>query len=234
MSPKPINGSRPQKLAVAGLFLILASAGATVTATEFRAYFSLRGEAPLVALLRETEAIQGGLSYYGKDEKISGCFSALEALNRPIYSERARRRGAEVCLRTAQEVLRSAQTFAAAHQLLAEAHFQLGEPDLAVAALQDAALLAPNTLWLLQRRFMLLSRLARPVPGVQADELVAKLISVPQGRSWLAGVYLSDAAVRRLVEEGAGALPAEDSRRFLAEVKSASRAAAGQGEGQKP
>lgn len=232
MSLTTINGSRLPTLAVAGLFLILASAGALVSATEFRAYFSLRGKTPLVALLRETEAIQGGFSYYGKDEKISACFSALDALERPIYSERARKRGAEVCLRTAQEVLRSAQTFAAAHQLLAESHFRLDEPDLAVAALQDAALLAPNTLWLLQRRFLLAARLARPVPGVQADELVAKLISVPQGRSWLAGVYLSDEAARRLVEEGAGALPAEDSRRFLAEIKLASRASAGQGEGQ--
>lgn len=232
MSPTTINGSRLPTLAVAGLFLLLAGAGAVMSAAEFRAYFSLRGEAPVVALLRESEAVQGGFSYYGKDDKISACFAALDALNGPVYSERARKRGAEVCLRTAQEVLRSAQTFAGAHQLLAESHFQLGEPDLAVAALQDAALLAPNTLWLLQRRFLLLARLARPVPGVAADELVAKLISVPQSRSWLAQVYLSDAAARRLVEEGAGALPAEDSRRFLAEIKSASRASASQGEGQ--
>lgn len=217
-----IARTKQLRLAVAGAFFGLALLGAGFTVAELRAFVDLRGSLPAVRLLGRTQPLATGFGPQVTAQAISTCLAGVEALASPFYTEAARREGARICQLTAQETLNAAPTNARARQLLAESLFLLGQRQAAAAALHQAALLAPNTMWLAQRRLMLLSRFD---PALQAQTLpdtgplIAQLIAVPESRDWLAKTYANTPALRPLVEAGASALPAAEAQKFLALVK---------------
>ncbi|MEZ5685296.1 MAG: hypothetical protein R3D78_05090 [Paracoccaceae bacterium] len=221
--------TRLQRLAIAAGFLVLTGLGLAVAKTELRAYFSQQGGSAAARLLRQTELLSPGFSYYDTDAAISSCFSGLDALANPIYSDKARRQGAGHCAAMARHILRTTPTHAAARQLLAEAELLLGNPEAAADTLQEAAQLAPNTLWLVQRRFVLLLRLDPALRRIDQNGLLTRLIAVPQSRDWLAQIFVSDPAARQLIEASADALPAGDAQDFLRAIRTKARNAGANG-----
>ncbi len=214
---------------LAGVFCAQATAGVILGLVEYRALVALQGGLPELRLIASSTPLPIGYGQRGVAQTVAECFAGLDAVHE-YYPAEARFRAATACRTTAETILEDAPTHAGARQLLAETYLRLGLESAAVSALRDAALVAPNTNWLLRRRLALLARIdpaqrAAAVPDL--GSLVAKLVSVPQSREWLAQNYVVHPEMRALIRAGAAALPEREAGQFLARVR-ALGAAAGQ------
>lgn len=215
-----------QRMVLAIAFLALAAAGAVILRAEVRAYSDLRNGSAVIRLLDDPRPLAIGYGQRVVSQALSYCFEGLDALSSDIYTAEMRQRGGAVCRKTAERVLQDAPTHAAARQLLAESLWLTGQPTAAAMALRDAARLAPNTMWLSKRRLLALARLEPALRMAQfpdSSDLVARLIATSDSRSWLARLYFRNPQVRSIVEAGAGALPTEDAKRFLATIRAQNR-----------
>lgn len=216
-----------ERAILAAVFCSLTGAGVALWRAESAAMAAVAGVAPHLRLLASPDPLALGYGQRSVAQSIAGCFAGLDAIT-GFYPADARLQAAEVCRQTAEAILQDAPTHGAARQLLAEAYFRLGLVTAAATALNEAAQLAPNTTWLLQRRLLLLSRFdptTRAAALANAEPLVSKLISEPRSREWLAQAFVREPSMRALVEAGAATLPAPQAAQFLARVKALGAAA---------
>ena len=221
-SPRAAEGFRSKLLwlLLCALFSCQAGAGIFLGLSEMRALGELRGGSPELQLIRATGPLSVGLGQRGADRTLQSCFAGFDALHEYFPAD-VRAKTAQICGDAAETILKDAPTHGGARQLLAESYDRRGLGQSAALALKKSALAAPNTTWLLRRRLLLLSRLApewQAQANIDLGGLVAKLVSMPQSREWLAQAYVVNPKLRALVMSGAASLPEREANLFLARV----------------
>ena len=202
--------------------VVFASLAFSIFSKEYKAFYAGAGVDAQFYIVADDAFAARPYGLQSTTREIERCFDGISRLQNGILNAALKVQGYQACLSFAEGVLASSPTHGAAHQLRAESLFALGDTPRAVQAAGQAALAAPNSAWLAQRRLVLV--LAAPMQrdsamAALADADLLKLMRQAAPRAWLARLYASDARLRPIVARNQAQISADDAARFLRDVR---------------